>query len=287
MKNFILLLSVSAIWGFSYIFMKILSPVYGGYFVAYSRLIIGGTFLLIYSLIKKTKFNIKDNYKHYLIIGLLNGAIPTVGFSVAALYIDASLSVIINCMAPILVSLYGIHFLKEKLSFKQIVGLTIAFTSIIYITYLKDSTQETQLLGIILALLATNSYALTSIYISLKASDVDPQAMSTMSTLAGSFIVMPLAIATVKTTEIGYIFEFMFLGVACTGIALAIYFYLLKEMGTKALSSTFLQPIFGSLWAVIFLGEKLTMPMIITTFTIIFGVYIFLSDEISTKKNSV
>lgn len=283
MKNFGLLLLVSAIWGFSYIFMKILSPVYGGSFVAFSRLFIGGIFLLTYSKINNVKFNLKKDYKHYLVAGFFNGALPMTCFSIAALYIDASLSVVINSMSPILASFYGIYFLKEKLTTKQILGLSIAFTSIIYITYLKDSSQQTQLLGVILALAATNGYAITSIYISMKAQHIDPKAMSSVSTVFGAMMVLPLAIATVKTTEVGYVFQFLFLGVICTGIALAIYFYLLKEMGTKALSSTFLQPIFGSLWAVIFLGEKLTIPMIVTTFTIILGVYIFLSDKISNK----
>ncbi len=137
MKNFGLLMLVSAIWGFSYIFMKILSPVYGGYFVAFSRLFIGGSFLLIYAKIKSIKINFKENYRHYIVVAIFNCALPLTCFSLAALYIDATLSVVVNSLSPILASMYGIHFLKEKLSSKQILGLVMAFSSIVFEAYLE------------------------------------------------------------------------------------------------------------------------------------------------------
>ncbi len=280
MKNFGLLILISAIWSSSYIFMKVLSPVYGGFFVAFSRMFIGGTFSIIYAKIVGVKFDFKNNTKHYIVIALLNSALPLTCFSIAALYIDASLSVVINSLSSVFASMYGIYFLKEKITMKQAFGLTIAFTSVVYMSMLKDSAGSSQTLGIVLAFVATNCYALSSIYITLKAKHVDARASASVATLIGSMMIFPIALFTLQSTEINYIFEFLFLGILCTGVAYIIYFYLIKQIGVKALATTFIQPAFGSIWAVIFLGETLTIKMIITTCTIIFGVYIFLSDKI-------
>ncbi len=174
MKNYGLLILVSAIWGFSYIFMKMLSPLYGGYFVAFSRLFIGGTFLVIYNKINRVEIKLKENFKHYLVVAIFNCALPLTCFSLAALYIDASLSVVVNSLSPILASMYGIYFLKEKLSTKQIIGLLMAFSSVVYITLLKDAGQSKSIiLGVVLAFTAANGYAISSIYINLKAKHVN------------------------------------------------------------------------------------------------------------------
>ncbi len=280
MKNYSLLVLVSGIWGFSYIFMKVLSPVYGGYAVAFSRLFIGGIFLVIYCKLTNVDFEFKKNYKHYVVVSLLNCAIPLTCFSLAAIYIDASLSVIINSLSPIMASIYGIYFLNEKLSKKQVFGLLLAFFSVAYITLLKQSgVENSAFYGIILAFIAANGYALSSIYISLKAKDVNPKAIASCATFIGSLFVLPLAITTVKTLEVNYVFQFLALGILCTGIANAIYFYILKEIGIKALSTTLLQPIFGSIWAYLFLDEVFTFPMIIAIGLIIFGVYTFLKEK--------
>lgn len=284
MKNYGLLILVSAIWGFSYIFMKMLSPVYGGYFVAFSRLFIGGTFLLIYNKINRVEIKLKENFKHYLVIAIFNCALPLTCFSLAALYIDASLSVVVNSLSPILASMYGIYFLKEKLSTKQIIGLLMAFSSVVYITLLKDAGQSKSIiLGVVLAFSAANGYAISSIYINLKAKHVNSRAIAGVSTFMGSLLILPIALYSVETTEVTLVFQFLFLGIVCTGIANAIYFYLITQIGTKALSTTFIQPIFGSLWAVIFLGEVFTFKMVVTTIVIIIGVYIFLSDKLKTS----
>ncbi len=285
MKNYGLLILVSAIWGFSYIFMKVLSPVYGGYFVAFSRLFIGGVFLLIYNKFNNVEVGLKENFKHYLVVAIFNCAMPLTCFSLAAIYIDASLSVVVNSLSPILASMYGIYFLKEKLSFKQVVGLVLAFSSVVYITLLKGSgPSDSIFLGVVLAFSAANGYAISNIYINLKSRHVNSRAIAGTSTFMGSLLVLPVALYTVETTQVSLVFQFLFLGIVCTGIANAIYFYLITQIGTRALSSTFIQPIFGSLWAVIFLGEVLTVKMIITTFVIIVGVYIFLSEKIKATS---
>lgn len=285
MKNFWLLVLVSAIWGSSFIFMRVLSPIYGGYFVAFSRMFIGGIFTLIYAKIVGVKFDFKNNFKHYLFIAFFNGALPLTCFSLAAVYIDASLSAILNSTSSILASIYGIYFLKEKLSIKQIFGLMLAFFSLLYITVLKDASQDIKVIGIILALIATNGYAISSIYISLKAKNVDSRAFASVSTFMGSMLLLPLAFSTVQIIDSNYVFHFLFLGIMCTGVAYLIYFYLIKNIGVKALSTTFLQPIFGSIWAVLFLGEIFTLRMAVTTLLIVLGVYVFLSDKIKGERD--
>lgn len=281
MKNYGLLLLVSAIWGSSYIFMKILAPVYGALFVAFSRIFIGGVIVTIYCLIKGIKFDFKKNFKHYLIVGLIGCGLPFVFFSYAALYINASLSVIINALTPIFVSMYGIYFLKEKLKIIQVIGLVLAFMGVVYISLSNSSSSvSTSVYGVILVVLATQCYALNNIYATLKTRHINPVALSAGSLIFTALLLMPVALLTVKTTRVDFVFEFLFLGLVCTGIAYMIYYYLVSQITTRALQTTFLQPLFGVLWSYLFLGEDITVKLIIGMIVTIVGVYMFLSVKI-------
>lgn len=280
-KSITILILLSAIWGTSYMFMKVLSPVYGAFFVAFSRIFIGGISILIYCKAVGIKLNFKKNLKEYLITGLVGCGIPFTCFCFAALYIDASLSVILNALTPIFVSLFGIYFLKEKLSVKQIIGLLIAFGGVLYISFLNGiGNSYSIVIGVILILIAVQCYALNNIYAKLKTNHIPSSALTAGGLLVTSLLMMPFAFMTLETTEVSHLFELLFLGIICTGVAFVLYYRLVAMIGTKALTTTLLQPPFGVLWAFLFLGENITVLLIGGIIITIIGVYIFLSDKL-------
>ena len=103
-----LLVLISAIWGGSFIFMRVLSPIYGPVYTSSLRLLSASFFLYSYYLIKHIKVEWKSNIKWFLIIGLLNSAIPFTLYAFAALYLPANLSVILNSTSPMFGLLFGV-----------------------------------------------------------------------------------------------------------------------------------------------------------------------------------
>ncbi len=104
--DYVLLVTLSAIWGSSFIFMRILAPALGPVVTADMRLLIAGIALTLYLRFRKQQLDFFKNLKRYVIVGLLNSGIPFLLFSFAALHLPSSISVIINSLTP----LFGVLF---------------------------------------------------------------------------------------------------------------------------------------------------------------------------------
>ncbi|MBE3064223.1 MAG: DMT family transporter [Spirochaetes bacterium] len=103
----LLLLALSAIWGSSFIFMRHLAPLIGPVATADMRMFLAGVFLALFFLVTRFRPGWRQNWKHFLLIGLLNSAIPFVLYSAAALYLPASMEAIFNSMSPMFGAIRG------------------------------------------------------------------------------------------------------------------------------------------------------------------------------------
>lgn len=107
MVDVLLLLALSAIWGSSFIFMRHLAPLIGPVATADMRMFLAGVFLALFFLVTRFRPGWRQNWKHFLLIGLLNSAIPFVLYSAAALYLPASMEAIFNSMSPMFGAIRG------------------------------------------------------------------------------------------------------------------------------------------------------------------------------------
>src|SRR4051812_46511100 len=101
------LLLLAALWGGSFIFMRVLAPVLGPLVTADSRLIVAGLALLAYFRTIGFDPDWRRFWKHYLVIGIVNSALPFTCYSYAAQYIPASYSVILNSSAPLFGAIFS------------------------------------------------------------------------------------------------------------------------------------------------------------------------------------
>ena len=121
-KQFFMLLFISSLWGGSFIFMKMLSPIFGPILTSSFRLIAASLFLFVLFYFQKYKVHWKRDLKLFLIIGLGNSAVPFVLYAYAALYIPASLSVILNSTSPMFGAIFGFLLLGVRLSFNKYIN---------------------------------------------------------------------------------------------------------------------------------------------------------------------
>ena len=275
--DIIRLLALAAIWGGSFIFMRVLAPVLGAIPTANSRILIGGLVLCFYYLIIGFDPEFKKNIKQYLIIGVVNSAIPFSLYAYAALYIPASYEVILNSTAPLFGALFAWFWLDEKMDVRKISGLILAAIGVGVVVDIGE-TELTKhfVLSAAACLLAAICYGLAGVYIKKFAGQLKPKGIAGGSQLMGGIVLIPLTLTQHLHGPIDQKIILCMLGLAllCSAIAYLLYYQLIADIGpARALTVTFLMPIFGICWGKIFLDEIITFQMIIGTLLILLGTF--------------
>ncbi len=273
--NIIQLIVLAAIWGASFIFMRILAPAIGPVKTADFRILIGGLVLVLYFVIKKRDLEWKKNWKVYLIIGVLNAALPFLFYAFAALYIPASYSSILNAMSPVFGVMFAAIWLKEKVTPAKVAGLVAGICGVAFISWKGPVDMTVSAMFAMAACLgAAMCYALSGVYMKLKAGGINAFYIAACSQLVGGIVIFPFNFTesvdmNLSPFIIGNILVFALL---CTSFAFVVYFKLLEDVGpAKSLTVTFLIPVFGIFWGWLFLNEVITLSVITGTVLIISG----------------
>ena len=282
-KNIGLLILLSAIWGGSFIFMRVLAPVFGAVGTANIRLLIGAAFLLVIYQFTGYHIHWRRDWKLLFVIGVINSAIPFSMFAYAALHIPASISVVINSMTPMFGAIFEGLLLKTQFTKSKISGLIIGAIGVAIISGSKSlpGTRESYL-AIMACILATFCYGLAGALIKKYGQRLESKALAGGSQLFAGLALLPFLLssginAPVTLNVAGMALVF---GILCSAIAYLIYFYLIKEMGpTPALSVTFLMPVFGILWSSLLLGEAIYPEMILGAAVILVGIFMIVKPK--------
>jgi drug/metabolite transporter (DMT)-like permease len=277
--DIVLLLVLSAIWGSSFIFMRYLAPLIGPIATADMRMFIAGVCLVIFLAVTRFSPGWRKNWKHFLVIGLLNSAVPFVLYSAAALYLPASMEAIFNSMSPMFGAIFAALWLGEILTARKVVGLALGIAGVVVTSGLGAVTVSTAtVLAIAACLLAPACYGLAGAYIKKRASAVAPRAIAGGSQLLGGIALMPFLalspppLAALSPTVVLLVLAFAIL---CSAVAYLIYYKLIADVGpTKALTVTFLIPIFAMAWGFLFLRENVTVSMGAGAAIILVGTYL-------------
>lgn len=288
-KDTALLVLLGAIWGSSFMFMAILTPVLGPIVTASSRILIGASFLYIYFRIRGIKVNIIKNLSLFMFLGPISLGIPYILFSVAAVYIPSGVSAILNTTAPLFAAILGLVILNDKLKIHNIIGLFIATSGVGIVTSTTlNGFDSSSIIGILAVILATLFYAISGILVKTKTEGVDSNALAIGNQLFGGLLILPLMyfypITGVITIPV--VIYMLIFGIVGSGIAMVIYFYLMKTVGpVKTLAVTYLFPMFGLFYGYVFLGEELLMGFFIGTALILSGVVLVNRDEPFIKSS--
>ena len=116
---------MSAIWGSSFIFIRVVAPVLGPVLTVVSRVLIGGAVLVLYCYFTGVPAGLVRHWRQYAVIGVVNSTLPFMLFAFAALHIPASYSVILNSTAPLFTALLAVPFLGERLTVAKVAGLVV------------------------------------------------------------------------------------------------------------------------------------------------------------------
>ena len=270
-----LVLLIGAIWGSSFLFIKILTPVIGPLMLVHLRLLIASMFLAPIFIRKRHLENFKDQLIPIVLLATFNAIFPFYLFSVASLELTAGTLAVLNGITPFFTFIFSVLWLKSVYRFTQLLGIIIGILGL-YVFVGHDSLNFA-LAPVFLCLFASSMYAFGTNYLSIL-KNLEPTYIATMTLLAGAVLTSP-----VMFIDTGYSFEWnskvlmslFLLGAMCTGLAYVCYVFLIRRSGPVETSTTLLiVPIFGMIWANIFLQEVITITMIIGCGLISGGVFL-------------
>ncbi|MDP1652221.1 MAG: DMT family transporter [Rhodocyclaceae bacterium] len=273
-SNIARLLILSAIWGGSFIFMRIAVPALGPVALMELRVLFAALFLAGVAQLFKSRLETGTHWQHYLILGFFNSALPFLLFGYAALTLPASLLAILNATAPIWSTLIGVLWMRHPMTPKTFLGLCLGIIGVALLVGLdKAMLQPDAGLAAAAALGAAFCYGIASLY-AKQACAVEPLAnahgsmwAATLWLLPASFFFPPAALPSVDIMLVVLV-----LGVVCSGVAYLLYFRLIAEIGAApALTVTFLIPLFGVLWGWLFLDEAVGWHTLGGAFIVIAG----------------
>ena len=279
------LLALSAIWGASFLFMRMGAPVLGPTLLIACRVLFAALFLAIVGAALRKPLDLRRNALHYLVLGAFNSALPFLLFAFAARTLSASLMAILNATAPIWGAVIGAVWTRSALSGRSLLGLALGVSGVALLVGFDPATlRDGAPLAIALALAASFSYGIATHY-AKSARKVEPFANAHGSMWAATLLVAPLLpfAPPAAMPGLAIALSVLALGVVCSGIAYLLYFRLIADIGAaSALTVTFLVPMFGVLWGHLFLGEPLGWNTLVGALVVIVGTALVTGFDVAT-----
>ena len=264
---------LGAVWGSSFLFMRIAAKDFGAFALVEMRLVLGALILLPFLL--RVKDQIKpSHWLRFLGIGIINSAAPFVLFAWAAQRAPAGVVAISNATVVMFTSIVAFLLFGEKISKRSALGLLLGFIGVAVLASGKTSGSSVlpaALAGVFASLLYGFGGNFTKRYLH----DLPPSAVAAGTVMCAAIVVAPLAFSTWPSAPVPALswLSAVMLGVLCTGLAYFLYYRLLYRIGAPRTSTvTYLVPLFGVIWAWVFLSEPLTLSMAVAGALILGGV---------------
>ncbi len=270
LKHFILLVVLAALWGASFLFMRVAVPEFGPFALIAIRVAAASMVLLPiwYWREQRGQGNaVIKNWHHILVVGLFNSAIPFVLFAYSTLTITGGLASILNSTASIWTAVVAWLWLKQKPTLQTILGLLLGLIGVVVLV--SDSVGGGVVgagRGALAAAFAAVMYGIAANYAAEKLPGVSALTVATFTLVAAAIVLLPLAFMFAPQSPISLQAwaAVLAMGVFSTAITNIIYFNLLASIGpTKAVTVAFLIPVFGTLWGALFINEQISVGMLL------------------------
>lgn len=260
------LLLLAAIWGASFLFMRISSPEFGPLTLALLR--VGGASLFLLPLLALRQ-SLQPLRRHALGLigaGFLNSALPFALYAYAALHLPTGLSSILNATVPMWGGLVAWVWLGQAPTRWRVLGLLLGFAGVAALVGAKTGLSfDASLWAVLACLCATLNYAVGAVAVKKWLSEVPPLAVATGSQIGATLWLLPLGLWAwpAQAPSATAWASLAALALLCTGVAYIFYFRLMARVGpTNAVTVTFLIPVFAILWGALFLSEALSLGML-------------------------
>ena len=265
------LIALAALWGGSFLFLRIAVPAFGALPTTFGRVGLGalGLAVVVGLAIEPARRRLGDRWPAVLALGVLNSALPFLLFAFAAGTLPAGYSAILNATAPLAGVLLGAAFFGERAGVPRWSGVCLGLAGVAVLVRAGPVALDASGgLAVAACLAAAGCYALAGFLARrwLQAGTAPDSTVVAFGSQLGAAAVLapcvavalwraPVPLPAVHPSSVGALLA---LGLACTSLAYVLYFRLLADVGpVRTLAVTFLIPLFGVLWGRLVLGEPL------------------------------
>ncbi|MBL4581368.1 MAG: DMT family transporter [Gammaproteobacteria bacterium] len=277
LEDYLVLILLSAIWGASFLFLRIASPVFGPFFLIEMRVASALLVLLPVCIVLGKQHEILLHWRPIFLLSLCNMTVPFCLLAYATLSISAGFASIINSTVPFFTAILAFTLWQKRLSLSAVVGMLIGFSGVVLlmVDYAGPLSSSVSLLAIAAGLAGSVFYGLAINLMAQYLPAVSGVAVTTGSLIFSSLTLLPLALWQMpEKMPTGSIWlSVLSLGIVCTGFAFVLFYRLISRIGSNlAVTNTFLIPLFSLFWANLFLAEEITFFMLFACTLVLAGV---------------
>ena len=272
-------LVLAALWGSSFLFMRLSAVEFGAMAAAAVRVAIAAAFLLPIVAIKGLLPELKKYWKKIFFLGIFNSAVPFACFTFALLSITTGLSAILNATVPMFGALVAWVWLKDKPTPSRIAGIVIGFGGIALLawdksTFTSGASSAAAGVAVLACLVACLCYGIAASFTKKYMAGVSPLVTAAGSQISAtlSLLLPAIWLWPANTPSSVAWLSSLVLGVVCTGVAYILYFKLIENAGPqRTLTVAFLIPVFAVFYGAVFLHEIVTSWMLLCAVIIVCG----------------
>ncbi len=294
-SDYVRLLVLAAIWGASFLFMRIAAPAFGSVNTTFLRVFFALIGLAAMLLLLRTPMRFQGKLKSAMVLGIINSGVPFLMYAIAALWLPAGYSAILNATTPLMGALIGFSFFSETLTLRKWAGVMLGLVGIGLITTTGEVDLSGQLaIGVLACLIATACYGcagfLTKRWVTERGG-LDAKLVAFGSQIGAVLFLLPFFGYTLATgpavdwAQPDVWASVLAVGFLCTAFAYLLYFKLIADIGPlRSLTVTFLIPPFGILWGYLVLGETLTGGFVFGGAVVCLAVWLVTSPAKAVKS---
>ena len=260
-----MLLLLAAMWGASYLFIKVAVEDIPPAAMTDLRLLIAAVLLTAYLLHRSGPAalgQLRTAWVPCLVLGIINAALPMTLVAWGETHIDSSIAGIAQASVPIFVAILGLRLLPhDPLRASQMIGLAIGLSGVALITGVHPAGGGWAVAGTFAVVLSSLSYASGGIYGQLRVHDTPGPVLAAGSMIAGAIALLPFAVADPPTQAPGTtaLAGLLALALIPTFFGQLLLFRMLRLFGSRRLSLvTFLMPGFAIVYGALLLDEPIS-----------------------------
>jgi drug/metabolite transporter (DMT)-like permease len=291
-RDLVELVALGAIWGASFLFMRVAAPEFGPPALIFVRVSVAALLLTWALALRGGLRELEQHARALLVLGTLNSAVPFTLFAFSALTLSAGFNSVLNATTPLFGALVAYVWLRERLTAARALGLALGLAGATTLVWgkLAFGGKLAEALAVLAGLCAALGYGIAAHYSKRRLAGATPLAVAAGSQIASALVLLPFGISTwpAQPLSVPGIASAVVLGVACTGVAYLLYFRLIASLGpTRAITVTYLIPVFGVLWGGLFLGERPSPAMLVGGALILGGTTLVLRAPTRRPEASV
>ncbi len=280
-RNLILFILAGFLWGIPYLFIRVAVDSDNGFspaLVVFGRVFIGALILIPISIYDKTFFTAIKGWKYIAVYALFEMVGPWILIGTAEQKISSGLAGLLVSSVPIfstlIASAYGDKTVWQP---RRLIGIVVGFIGVFSLVGIESFTGSSDLISILMTLAASLGYAFAVIYITRKMPGVSGVAINGIAMAMTAVFYSPALFFLWPDRAVGAnaIYSLIALGVFSTGIAFAVFFTVMNDIGpTRASLVTYMNTAFAVVLGVLILNEPLTIGIIVGLPLVLIGSYL-------------